>query len=224
MSIKSNFDKIEQTVKKAAIKTGRKASSISLVVAGKGRTIKQLETLINLGVKIIGENTAQELERKYAILGDKARWHFIGHLQRNKVDKVVNKVDMVHSLDSVKLAETINKKLIRLNKKMAVLIQVNASLESSKHGVTPDLLFNFISKINKFNSLKIEGLMTMGKLTSNSEDNKKYFETVVKLSKQIDQMKMPGVQMKYLSMGMSNDYEVAIEAGANMIRVGSALF
>lgn len=165
------------------------------------------------------------LERNYKLeIKQKLKWHFIGHLQKNKVKQVIDKVAMIQSLDSLRLAEELNKRLKTLGKKMPVLIEVNTSREKNKFGILPEQTLDFITKVVKFKNLQIHGLMTMGRFIPNPQDSRPFFRTLLKLSEKITLKNFPNIQMKYLSMGMSHDFEIAIEEGANIVRVGRAIF
>lgn len=188
-------------------------NNVLIVVAGKNRTVEELEEVIKTGAAIIGENRAQELLEKYPRLKDKAAFHFIGHLQTNKVKDIINKVELIHSVDNFKLARIINK---YANHPKKVLVEINTTGEKNKYGVNPEKLSAFIKKTGKFTNIKIVGLMTMGKLTQNPERNRKYFKTLANLAKENN--------LEYLSMGTSQDYQVAIQEGANIIRLGKIIF
>jgi len=208
------FNEIEEKAKKIT-------KDITIVVAGKNRTIKELEEVIKAGATIIGENRAQELLEKYHLLEDKASFHFIGHLQTNKVKDVINKVNLIHSVDSFRLAKEISK---QAKKPISILVEVNTTREKNKFGIPEENLVDFIIKTSKLNNLKIQGLMTMGKFTQNPENNRKYFRKLKKLAELIEHKNIPRVEMKYLSMGTSQDFEVAIEEGANIVRIGRSIF
>ena len=197
---------------------------VTLVAAAKTRTAEEISEAINAGIKVIGENYVQEAQNVFNVIGKRARWHFIGHLQTNKVKKAVGIFDMVEAVDSLKLAEEINKRCAEIDKVMPVLIEVNSGRESQKSGVLPENVENLIKEIRTFNNIKIMGLMTMGPRFGNPEDSRPYFVETNKIFNRIKDLNIPGVEMKYLSMGMTNSYRVAIEEGANMVRIGTKIF
>ncbi|MCF7871123.1 MAG: YggS family pyridoxal phosphate-dependent enzyme [Candidatus Omnitrophica bacterium] len=196
---------------------------IDLVVAAKDRSREEIKQAIESGAKIIGENYLKQAKANYAFLGAKVKWHFIGHLQKNKVRKAVKIFDMIETLDSLKLAEVINKESERIKKVMPVLIEVNSASEPQKFGVLPEEVVKFEEEISRFPNLKACGLMTMGPFTQDSEKIRPYFRKTKEIFSQIKN-KNQNSRWKYLSMGMSSSYKTAIEEGANMIRVGTAIF
>ena len=197
-------------------------SDVTIVVVGKNRTVEELKEAVAAGAKFIGENRAQELVEKYPALN--VTWHFIGHLQTNKIDLVIPRVAMIQSLDSLKLALKLDVKLRNLGKKMPVLLEVNTSKEESKYGFLPGEIIEVTQKINGLKNLQIRGLMTMGKLVKNPEENRPYFKLLFNLAQQIKNLKLSRVSMQYLSAGTSRDFEIAIEEGANIIRLGEIIF
>jgi hypothetical protein len=194
-----------------------------LVVAAKDRSPEEIKQAIESGAKIIGENYLKQAKANYACLGDKVKWHFIGHLQKNKVRKAVKIFDMIETLDSLELAEIINKESERIKKVMPVLIEVNSASEPQKFGIFPDEVVKFKEKVNRFSCLQVCGLMTMGPFTQDSEKIRPYFRKTKEIFDQIKNNNQVN-QWKYLSMGMSSSYKVALEEGANIIRVGTAIF
>jgi pyridoxal phosphate enzyme (YggS family) len=193
---------------------------VELVAAAKGRRSEEILEAIDGGVKIIGENYIQEAEEKFKKIGTKVRWHFIGHLQKNKVKKAVKIFDMIETVDSGEIAEAINEASAQANKIMPVLIEVNSGLEENKSGVLPLNVKTLIKDISGLRNIKVMGLMTMGPLLKNSEDYRPYFQETKKL---FDNIKLT-VNIRYLSMGMSDSYHVAIQEGANLVRIGTAIF
>lgn len=223
MSIKENLEVIRNRIKEAAQKAAREPSDIELVAVTKLVNVPQIREAINAGIKIIGENRVQEAKNKFQQLKD-IKWHLIGHLQKNKVKDAVEIFDMIQSVDKIELAEEINKRAEQINKIIDILIQINISGEESRFGVSPSSTLKIIQQISKFKNIKIRGLMTIAPLVSNPEDVRLYFRELAKLRDKIARPKIENVQMKYLSMGMSNDFEVAIEEGSNMVRIGRAIF
>lgn len=223
MSIKENLEVIQNRIKEAAQKTEREPSDIELVAVTKLVNIHQIKEAINAGIKIIGENRVQEAKNKFQQLKD-IKWHLIGHLQKNKVKDAIEIFDIIQSVDKIELAEEINKRAGQINKIIDILIQINISEEESKFGISPSSTLEIIQQISKFKNIKIRGLMTIAPLVSNPEDVRLYFRELAKLKDKITSQKIENVEMKYLSMGMSNDFEVAIEEGSNMVRIGRAIF
>lgn len=197
---------------------------VTLVAAGKTRTPDELLKAIEGGVRVVGENYVQETLRAFSTVGDAVKWHFIGHLQKNKVKKAVKVFDLIETVDSIKIAEEINKKCAEIKKIMPLLIEINSGRERQKNGVFPEHAENVIREIAKLKNVKIEGLMTMGPFSGEPENARGYFIETKKLFENIKYKNIPGVNMKSLSMGMTNSYKIAIEEGANIIRVGTKIF
>ena len=197
---------------------------VTLVGAAKTRTAAEIQEAIDAGVKIIGENYVQEAERAFKVIGRKAKWHFIGPLQRNKAKKAVEIFDMIETVDSVKIAREIDKKCRAIGKLMPVLIEINSGKEEQKAGVFPENAIELIKKISSLPNIRIMGLMTMGPRFGDPEDSRPYFIETRKIFEKIKSLNLPNVEMKYLSMGMTNSYKVAIKEGANIVRIGTLLF
>ncbi len=197
---------------------------VELEAACKTRTPEEILEAVEAGVRIIGENYVQEAEAAFNIVGNKAKWHFIGHLQKNKVKKAVNIFDMIETVDSLSIAEEINKVCVRQNKTMQVLIEVNSGRESQKFGVMPEKVTGLLKKLSELENIKASGLMTMGPMTGDPEAALPYFVETKNIFDKIKTMDIANVEMRYLSMGMSNSYKVAIEEGANIIRIGTKIF
>ena len=197
---------------------------VKLVAAAKARTPAEVLQAIEAGVEIIGENYVQEAQSAFAVVGSRAKWHFIGHLQRNKVKKAVPLFDMIETLDSASLAAEIDKRASQHGKVMSVLIEVNSGREQQKFGVLPEDVAPLIEKISTLENIKIQGLMTMGPMFGDPEDARPYFVKTRKVYEQIKALSLPGVEMEFLSMGMTNSYRVAIEEGANIVRIGTKIF
>ena len=193
---------------------------VELVAAAKGRKVEEILEAIDSGVRIIGENYVREAEEKFIVIGPKVKWHFIGHLQKNKVKKAVKIFDMIETVDSVEIAEEIDKACASINKTMPVLIEVNSAKEQNKSGVLPEDAEAIIENISNLPSIKVSGIMTMGPVLENPEDYRPYFEQTKKL---FDRIKI-NHDMKYLSMGMSGSYHIAIQEGANLVSIGTAIF
>jgi hypothetical protein len=199
-------------------------SGVELVAAAKGRPAEEVLEAIEAGVKIIGENYVQEAERVYQVIGNKAKWHFIGHLQKNKVKKAVNLFDMIETVDSVDLAREIDNRCAQITKIMPVLIEINSGWEEQKSGVLPEDAEPLVREISHLQSIEVMGLMTMGPRFGNPEDFRPYFTETKRIFDRIRSLDLPNVEMKYLSMGMTNSYKVAIEEGANIVRIGTRIF
>lgn len=223
--IKRNLDDVLGEINNSANKSNVNAKDIILIGVTKTVDIPIVEEAIRLGVTNVAENKPQELVRKYDVIGDKVKWHLIGSLQTNKVKYIIDKVDMIHSLDRISLCEEINKRAKSINKVMNCLVQVNISREDSKHGLFKEDVIDFVKTVSsEYKNIKINGIMTMAPYVDNPEDVRIYFKDIKNMSKEIEKLNLENVDMKYLSMGMSNDYKIAIEEGANMVRVGTSIF
>jgi pyridoxal phosphate enzyme (YggS family) len=197
---------------------------VELVGAAKGRTAREIEEAIDAGVKIIGENYIQEAMLVRGDVSRDVKWHFIGHLQRNKVKGAVQMFDMIESLDSLRLAQEIDKRCGEIGKVMPVLVEVNSGREKQKYGVLPEDVEELVKKASTLPNIKIMGLMTMGPRFGNPEDARPYFKETRKIFERLKQLNLPHVEMRVLSMGMTNSYRVALEEGANMVRIGTKIF
>jgi pyridoxal phosphate enzyme (YggS family) len=197
---------------------------VELVAAAKTRSPGEIREAVEAGVRVIGENYVQEAESAYQVIGDKAKWHFIGHLQKNKVKKAVRLFDMIETVDSLEIATEINKRCAQIGKTMPVLIEINSGREVQKSGVLPEKAIELVREISNLPNLKIMGLMTVGPLLGNPEGLRPYFKATKKLFSELRELNLPNVIMKYLSMGMTDSYQVAIEEGANMVRIGTRIF
>ncbi|MFC2004095.1 YggS family pyridoxal phosphate-dependent enzyme [Chloroflexota bacterium] len=197
---------------------------VQLVAAAKTRQPGEILEAVEAGVKIVGENYVQEAERAYEVIGNKAEWHFIGYLQRNKVKKAAKIFDMIETVDSAAIASEIDKRCAQIGKIMPVLIEVNSGREKQKSGVFPDDVEQVAEEIAAFQNIKVMGLMTMGPRFGDPEDSRPYFVETRKIFEKIKGLNLPNIEMKYLSMGMTNSYKIAIEEGANVVRLGSKIF
>lgn len=197
---------------------------VELIAAAKTRQPEEILEAVEAGVKIIGENYVQEAERAYEAIGNRVKWHFIGHLQKNKVKKAVKIFDMIETVDSVGLAEEIDKRCAPIGKVMPILIEINSGREKQKSGVLPEEAEQLIREISAYQNIRVMGLMTMGPFAGDPEDSRPYFVETKKIFERINQLDLPNVNMRYLSMGMTNSYKIAIEEGANMVRIGSKIF
>ncbi len=197
---------------------------VQLVGAAKTRSPEEILEAIDAGLSVIGENYVQEAERAFKVIGPKVTWHMIGHLQSNKAKKAVRIFDMVETVDSMKLAEAIDRACKTIEKIIPVLLEINSGEESQKAGVMPEGVIPLIKDISRLENIRIMGLMTMGPFAGDPEEARPYFKKTREIFEEIKEMKLPGIEMKYLSMGMSNSYRIAIEEGANMVRIGTRLF
>jgi hypothetical protein len=197
---------------------------VELVAAAKGRTLAQVEEAIVAGAKIIGENYVKEAEEKFSVIGNRVKWHLIGHLQKNKTKIAAKIFDMIETLDSMALAEALDKECKKINRIMPVLIEVNSAKELQKSGVLPADVEGFVKEALRFNNLKLMGLMTMGPLLAEPEKIRPFFVATRKIFDTMREIYRDKAEFRYLSMGMSDTYKIAIEEGANLIRVGTAIF
>ncbi|MBU5293372.1 YggS family pyridoxal phosphate-dependent enzyme [Anaerosalibacter bizertensis] len=224
MNIKENLLKVQENIENALIRSGRKNENIDIIAVTKTVDVDIINESINLGINNIGENKVQEIQKKYDNINDDVNWHMIGHLQSNKVKYIIDKVNLIHSLDRLSLAKEINKRAKAKDIVKDVLIQVNISEEKSKFGLKKEEVVPFIEKILEMENIRVKGLMTMAPHVENPEEIRYVFRDLRNLGYKIENRNYENIEMKYLSMGMSNDYEVAIEEGSNMVRLGTALF
>ena len=197
---------------------------VELVGAAKTRSPEEILEAIDAGLEIIGENYVQEAERAFQIIGHKVKWHMIGHLQSNKAKKAVQIFDMIETVGSMKLARAVDNACRKEGKIMQVLIEINSGEESQKAGVMPGEAISLIREMSELKNIRIMGLMTMGPFAGEPENARPYFQRTKSIFEKIKALNIPGVEMKFLSMGMSNSYRVAIEEGANRVRIGTNLF
>ena len=197
---------------------------VELMAAAKTRSPEEILRASQAGIKIIGENYVQEALAAFKVVGRRVKWHFIGHLQRNKVKKAIEIFDMIDTIDSIELAKEIDKRCSQRETIMPVLIEINSGREKQKFGLIPEDTEDFIKEISGLKNIKIEGFMTMGPMFGDPEDARPYFVETKKLFDRIKTLNLPGLEMKYLSMGMTNSYQVAIEEGANIVRIGTKIF
>lgn len=215
MSVKEKYDKIKSSLNEG----------VSLVAVVKGQPYEKLQELFDSGQRIFAENKVQDLLDKIDHLNNpEIKWHFIGHLQRNKVKYIIDKVELIHSLDSIKLAEEISNRALKAGKVMECLIQINTGSEDNKYGINFDTCENFLSDLQAFEGIRIIGLMAVTPYSENPEDARPYFKKMKSLFNKVKKQKYINTEIKHLSMGMSNDYQVAVEEGSDMVRIGSLLF
>jgi pyridoxal phosphate enzyme (YggS family) len=220
-SIKENLLRVMEKIEEAARKIGRDPNEIKLVAVSKTVEVARIMEAIEAGVSILGENYVQEAQKKIEEIGRPVSWHFIGHLQTNKAKYAIRLFDMIHSLDSVPLAEELNRRAEQADRVMEVMIEVNLSKEATKFGTDEEVVVNLAKRIQNLNHLSLEGLMTMPPYFDSPELSRPYYIALRELK---EKMVKEGVPMKDLSMGMSNDFEIAIEEGATYVRVGTAIF
>ncbi|QEK11978.1 YggS family pyridoxal phosphate-dependent enzyme [Crassaminicella thermophila] len=221
--IKRNILNIKKEIYETCNKIGRKPDDIQLIAVTKTVDSERINEAIMQGITDIGENRVQEIMKKYDDVSN-VGWHLIGHLQTNKVKYIIDKVKMIHSLDRINLAEEINKRAKQHNRIMDVLVQVNVANEETKFGLDCSEVYEFLERMQPLEYIQVKGLMTIAPYEENPEDVRKYFKTLKAMFEEIKVKKLPRVEMKYLSMGMTNDFKVAIEEGSNMIRVGTGIF
>ena len=222
--LKENLADVEAKIVKACENSGRQRDDVTLIAVSKTKPVETLKEAYDLGVRVFGENKVQELTDKYEALPKDIQWHMIGHLQRNKVKYIIDKVALIHSVDSIRLAETIEKEAAKHNITANILIEVNVAKEESKFGLMPEELDELIDKIKDFNHIQVKGLMTIAPFVENPETNREIFRSFRKLSVDISNKNVDNVNVSILSMGMTNDYTVAVEEGATMVRVGTGIF
>ena len=224
MTIALNLASIQERISKAALRAGRDPAGIRLVAVSKTVSTENIEGAIAAGVTILGENYVQEARDKVARIRQPVAWHFIGHLQSNKAKYAVDLFSMVHSVDRLSLAEALDQEAHKRSKILPVLIQVNISGEESKSGINPQGTLQLLERIAALQHLSVQGLMTMPPWFEDPEDARPHFNALRKLREELANKKIYGVSLQELSMGMSGDFEVAIEEGATLVRIGTALF
>lgn len=222
--LKERLDKTKETIASSCKKVGRDTNEVELIAVSKTWGVETLKEAYDLGCRVFGENKVQELVQKHAALPKDIRWHMIGHLQRNKVKDVIDKVELIHSVDSVRLAKTIEQEAQKKERIVNILVEVNVAGEESKFGVSPEELPQVVREIAAFPHIRIQGLMTIAPFVENSEENRQIFADLRKLSVDIAEKSIDNVCMDILSMGMTNDYPVAVEEGATLVRVGTGIF
>ncbi len=222
--LKENLTKVEENIQKACDKAGRKRSEVTLIAVSKTKPVEMLQEIYNEGIREFGENKVQEMCEKMELMPQDIKWNMIGHLQTNKVKYIIGKTSLIHSVDSLKLAEEIQKQAVKHDVTADILVEVNIANEESKFGISKDETIQMVRDIAKLDHLKIKGLMTIAPFVENPEDNRLYFREIKQLSVDINNQNIDNVSMDVLSMGMTGDYMVAIEEGATMVRVGTGIF
>lgn len=224
MSIQQNLDEIYRRIRTAALKAGRDPATVRLVAVSKTKPADLVHEAVRAGQRLFGENYVQELAAKAPTVAEPVEWHFIGHLQSNKVRQIAGLVTTIHSVDRFSLAEEIDRQWAKLGKSCEVLVQVNVSGETTKSGTTAAAAVDLVRQVATLPHLRVRGLMTMPPFFDDPEAARPYFRALRQLSEEIGRLDIPGVAMAELSMGMSGDFVVAIEEGATLVRVGSAIF
>ena len=222
--LKENLQEVEKRIAAACMRAGRRREDVTLIAVSKTKPVDMLREAYDLGIRVFGENKVQELTEKYDRLPEDIRWHMIGHLQTNKVKYIVGKTELIHSVDSLKLAEMIEKESQKHGCVTDILVEVNVAEEESKFGLRMEEVIPFIEKIVQYPHINVRGLMTIAPFVENPEENRTIFADLHKLYVDIKEKNIDNGTVSILSMGMTNDYEVAIEEGATMVRIGTGIF
>ncbi len=222
--LSENLRDVEKKIEEACRRSGRDPKEVTLIAVSKTKPVEMLQEIYDAGARNFGENKVQEIMDKYDHLPQDIHWHMIGHLQRNKVKYIVDKVKMIHSVDSLRLAQTIDKEAQKKNVTVPILIEVNVAEEDSKFGLSLEEVTALVEEIAKLPNVRVCGLMTVAPFVEDPEENREVFRSLKKLSVDIAAKNINNVTMSVLSMGMTNDYEIAVEEGATMVRVGTAIF
>lgn len=222
--LKDQLQEVEKRIQAACDRAGKKREEVTLIAVSKTKPVETLQEAYDLGVRIFGENKVQELTAKYEALPKDIHWHMIGHLQTNKVKYIIDKAELIHSVDSLKLAETIEKEAAKHDLIADILVEVNVAEEESKFGMKMEEVIPFVEKVSAFPHVRVRGLMTIAPFVEDPEENRSIFADLHKLYIDIKKKNHDNDTVSVLSMGMTNDYEVAIEEGATMVRVGTGIF
>lgn len=222
--IKENLEEVREKIRQACQRSGRREEDVTLISVSKTKPVEMLREAYEAGSRDFGENRVQEIMEKYGQMPEDVRWHMIGHLQKNKVRQVIDKAVLIHSVDTVELAEQIEKDAAKRDLTVDILLEVNVAEEESKFGFRTEEVEAAVMKIKEFPHVHIKGLMTIAPFVSNSEDNREVFKKLYQLYVDIRSKNIDNINMSVLSMGMTGDYEVAVEEGATMIRVGTGIF
>ena len=222
--VQEQLEEVRQNIRNACERSGRKVEDVTLIAVSKTKPVPMLQEAYDAGARDFGENKVQEILEKEPQLPSDIRWHMIGHLQTNKVKYIIDKVELIHSVDSLHLAKQIEKEAVKKGVDAQILVQVNIAQEDTKFGIDGPEVMSLVEEISKFPHVHIRGLMTSAPFVANPEENRCYFKKLHKLFVDIREKNIDNVSMDILSMGMTNDYEVAIEEGATMVRVGTGIF
>ena len=220
----ANFRKILDRIHEAALRVGRNAEDITLLAAAKSQKVESVQAAIAAGVRLVGENYVQEAEEKRKLISEPVEWHMIGHLQRNKANAAIKIFDLIQTLDSIALAIELDKVGRNQGKMIRSFIEVNLGDEASKTGIGPDNVAELLKRVGDLSHLRVEGLMAVPPFKENPEDVRPYFRTLKNLQVELRRLKIPNVSLNQLSMGMTHDYPIAVEEGATIVRIGTALF
>ncbi len=224
VDIAANLAQVREKIEAAADRAGRPLEEIKLVAVSKTIALPQIEKALPAGIEILGENKVQEAKAKHAAIGRQVEWHLLGHLQTNKVKDAAAIFDLIHSMDSLRLAREIDKRAAQAGKTISVLLEINLAGEETKSGISPEKLPYFLDELAPFPYISVQGLMCIPPYTEDPKDVRPYFRQLTELFHKVEACKPPQINMTYLSMGMSRDFEIAIEEGANMVRIGTAIF
>ena len=222
--VKENLKMVEENIRKACERSNRDPKEVTLIAVSKTKPVEMIREAIDYGMKDYGENKVQEMCDKISVIPEKLNSHLIGHLQRNKVKYIVDKACLIHSVDSLRLAEQINNEAKKKNVVCNILIEVNIAQEETKFGISKDEVRDLLNAVKGLENIKVKGLMTIAPFVEDAEDNRVYFREMYKLFIDMRQEKADNIEMEVLSMGMTGDYQVAIEEGATMVRVGTGIF
>ena len=222
--ITENLKTVHSNIEAACRAVGRDPKEVTLIAVSKTKPVEMLSTIYDQGIRDFGENKVQEITAKYPELPKDIHWHMIGHLQRNKIKYIIDKVDMIHSVDSLRLAEAIEHEAAKHNLVMPILLEVNVAEEDTKFGLKMDEVIPLLEKISDFSHIQVEGLMTIAPFVDDPEENRQVFRDLKQLSVDISKKNINNINMRVLSMGMTGDYQVAVEEGATMVRVGTGIF
>ena len=222
--LSDNLEKVKERVKLAAIRANRNPDDVMLIAVSKTKPAEAVKEVYDCGIRDFGENKVQEICMKKEILPEDINWHMIGHLQRNKVKMVIDKACLIHSVDSIRLAKQISEEAVKKNITVQILLEVNVAEEESKYGFSTEETEEVLREIAAMPNILVRGLMTSAPYTENSEENRQFFRTLKQLCVDLKAKNIDNTSMDYLSMGMTGDFEVAIEEGATHVRVGTAIF
>lgn len=222
--VKEQLQEVEERILAACKRAGRDRSEVRLIAVSKTKPVSMIQEAYDAGIRDFGENKVQEILEKEPLMEKDIRWHMIGHLQRNKVKQVIDKAVLIHSVDSIRLAEQIEEEAAKKDLLVKILLEVNVAREESKYGFMEEEVLDALLQISKFPHIQVHGLMTIAPFVENSQNNRKVFKKLFQLYVDMKSKNIDNVNMDTLSMGMSGDYEVAIEEGATMIRVGTNIF
>lgn len=222
--LKKNLDIVKENIRKACDSAGRFYDDVTLIAVSKTKPLSDIETLMQYGETEFGENKVQELVDKYEHVSSPVHWHLIGHLQTNKVKYIVDKVSLIHSVDSIHLAKEIEKEAAKHDVVVDILVQVNIAHEDTKFGIDEASVYDLLEEIKNYPHIRVKGLMTIAPFVENAEENRVHFRKLHQLLLDIKSKNIDNIDMSILSMGMTNDYEIAIEEGATMVRVGTGIF